>query len=591
MTTEDVVIPEADQGAEERTASPDRRERLRSWAAGLRPAWKALIAFGLYQALAFWIWVVPILPRFGTQHIGGGMQDSRYYRWALTWTPWALAHNVNPLHSDYVFAPGGVSLAWSAFIPGPALLTWPITAVFGSLASLNLLMAVAPALAAWAAYLVCHRLTHRFWPSLLGGYLFGFSAYIAGNQIGFVNLILIFPVPLLVYLVIRRVEGSLGPVAFVAGFAACLVALFSISTELFGTAAIFLAIAYLIALAAAPIRRTLLRTGVLILLAGAIAAVFLFPYVAAVVTNRPDQALNPPELLPAADLWTFAAPPPYILFANKTLNRFALDHMQKPILDGVAYVGIGAIVLLLGFALTEWRRRETWALLAFVGIVAILSMGPILHVSGMNHGRLPGSLLAKAPLIQSAIPARFGAYTALAIGVIAAIWLARASGRFGWVRWAIALVAAAMILPAAPHHSPPATFPTFFSSDTVRQVIHPGENVYAITYERGDELVWQQDSGYWFKLAEGYLGPLPPELRTGPEARGLNMKQKTVVVPVPGEFGTWIRQHQVSVVILDDRAASRFLSMVQQSAMEQVYAGEGVTVWRPTGGPLPNWAS
>lgn len=159
------------------------------------------------------------------------------------------------------------------------------------------------------------------------------------------------------------------------------------------------------------------------------------------------------------------------------------------------------------------------------------------------------------------------------------------------MRWAIALVAAAMILPAAPHHSPPATFPPFFSSDTVRQVIHPGENVYAITYERGDELVWQQDSGYWFKLAEGYLGPLPTELRTGPEARGLNMKQKTVVVPVPGEFGTWIRQHQVSAVILDDRAASRFLSMVEQSALEQVYAGQGVTVWRPTGGPLPNWAS
>ena len=184
--------------------------------ARLGPAWKGLVAYALYQMITFLVWAVPILPRFGTQHVVAGLQDARYFQWALSWTPWALFHHVDPLRSSYVFAPNGVSLAWSTFVPGPALVMWPVSATFGPLVSLNLLKVMAPALASWAAYLACHRLTHRFWPSIVGGYLFGYSAYVLGNM-GFLNLILVFPIPILLYLTIRDVEGSLGPVAFVAG--------------------------------------------------------------------------------------------------------------------------------------------------------------------------------------------------------------------------------------------------------------------------------------------------------------------------------------------------------------------------------------
>src|SRR6476659_9106710 len=256
--------------------SPGALSRLRDGVTALRPAWKALGAYLIYQSMAFAIWVVPILSVFGREPLGTVLMDSRYYQWALEWTPWALSHGVNPLYASSVFAPTGVSLSWSAFVPGPALVAWPITAVFGPLASLNAWLAAAPALAAWAAYLVCNRLTHRFWASFAGGCLFGFSAYMGANIIGFINLVLVFPIPLLVYLAIRNVEGSLGPVAFVAGFAALLIGLFSISTELFGTATLFGAVAFLGALAfATELRARLVRTGGLVLLAGAIAALVL----------------------------------------------------------------------------------------------------------------------------------------------------------------------------------------------------------------------------------------------------------------------------------------------------------------------------
>jgi hypothetical protein len=567
--------------AEDEIAPPGAWGRIRSWGEGLRPAWRGLIAFLSYQLLAFLIWVLPVLPRFSTQHIGGGVQDSRYFRWALGWTPWALLHGVDPLHTRYVFAPDGAPLVWSTFVPGPAILTWPVTAVFGSMASLNLIMAVAPALAAWATYLLCNRITGRFWPSVIAGYLFGFSAYIAGMQVGFINLVMIFPVPLLGYLAVRRMEGSLGPIAFVAAAAGCLVLLFSSSIELFASAALFGAVAYVIALILGrAVRRQLLMTGVLMLIAGALTAIVVSPYLAALVTSRPTSPVVKPGNTPAADLWTFVAVPRWSAINDDDLVAFGETHMRDPVRDGTAYLGIGAIALLIGYAITEWRRRETWGLLAFVALGIVLSVGPVLYIGGVARGDGPARILWELPYIHSAIPVRFAAYTSLGVAVIASLWLSRATGRFGWIRWAIVLIAAVMVLPRSIGARPPARYPAFFSATgAVHQVIQPNEIVYGITYQRGDELVWQQFSDYRFRLAQGYLGHLPPELRTGPMAAGLSVL-KTEAPPIFDEFNRWLSERGVTAVIVDDRAADLYRPYLEEAGWTVAYGGEGVTVWR-----------
>jgi len=586
-TADEVLVVEDATSAPGATSLRGRWDRLQGWAHGLRPAWRGLIAYLLYQSLAFVIWVLPVVDHFEHQAVGVGLQDSRYFQWALTWTPWAVAHGVDPLHNGTVFPPTGLNLAWTTFIPGPALVLWPITSLFGALTSLNIAMAAAPALAAWGTYLVCNRLTGRFWPSVVGGYLFGFSAYFAGNMIGFANLLLIFPVPLLVYLAVRRVEGSLGPVAFVAGFSATLIGLFSVSTELFCTAAIFLGIAFLLGVAfGRPIRGDLLRMGALVLLSGVITTVLLLPYLIAVVSHAPSEPLFPSELMPAADVWNFVVPPPYEQIGGSTFATLLNDHIRAPVLFGIAYVGIAIPVMLVGFAVTERRRRETWALLTFVALLTLLALGPVLRIGGAAHGYLPVHWFAKIPIIQSAIPARFAAYSGLAIGIIAALWLARASGRAGWIRWGVVLLAAVMLLPHAPQHSPPQVFPAFFSSDAVQQQIGAGENVYPITVQRGDENVWQATSGYRFTLAEAYFGPLPVELRDGVLSQGLNMR-RNVQVPIADVFASWTERHQVSAVIMDDRAADRYEQMLVDAGFELRYQGEGVSVWRPAGTPPP----
>lgn len=104
-----------------------------------------------------------------------------------------------------------------------------ITAAAGPVAAYNLL---APTLAAFTAFLLCRRITGKWLPSLVGGYLFGFSSYEIGQLFGHPNLTLVFLLPVMVHLVLRRVDGELPVGRFVAAMAACVVAQALLSPEI-----------------------------------------------------------------------------------------------------------------------------------------------------------------------------------------------------------------------------------------------------------------------------------------------------------------------------------------------------------------------
>src|SRR5262249_10911461 len=161
------------------------------------------------------------------------------------------------------------------------------------------------------------------------------------------NLVLIFPIPLLLYLVIRHVEGSLGRVAFVVWFAVLLVTLFSFSTELFGTAALFGGVAFAGALAFGPqIRRPLLPTGAVIVLAGGIATIALLPYLHDVVVQAPAASFKPPDEVPAADLVSFVIPHPGVRLGGETFGPMLRRMLGFTRTKGLAYIGFGALAML-----------------------------------------------------------------------------------------------------------------------------------------------------------------------------------------------------------------------------------------------------
>jgi hypothetical protein len=66
-----------------------------------------------------------------------------------------------------------------------------------------------PALAGWTCFLLCRQLTASFWTSLAGGYLFGFSSYILGQQEGHLNLTSVFLIPLVALAIVRRFQEEI----------------------------------------------------------------------------------------------------------------------------------------------------------------------------------------------------------------------------------------------------------------------------------------------------------------------------------------------------------------------------------------------
>jgi hypothetical protein len=221
--------------------------------------------------------------------------------------------------------------------------------------------------------------------------------------------------------------------------------------------------------------------------------------------------------------------------------------------------------------------------LAFVAVVVVLASGPVLRIVGEPTITMPGELLTRLPLLQHATPQRFPVYAALALGVVAAVWVSRGTGWSAALRWLVAGVAAVALLPSpdpSPFHAYGAT-PGFFRNGEVESQIGEGETVFAVTERPGTELEWLAASGFRYRVPQGYVGPIPAAYEGQPLFRGLAVVQLNPYVPRPEDLATWLGERGVTAVLLDDDAAWKFSYLLQTVGLRKAYQGDGVSVWRP----------
>ena len=128
----------------------------------------------------------------------------------MAWWAHAISHGVNPFLTSVIWAPSGVNLAWTANMPLAAWLVYPVTRGFGPIVSYNLLCLLSPALAGWSAFVLCRYVCGGWRPAMLGGLLFAFSPYVLSRMLGNMDLTLICPVPLGVYVTLRRYRRQPG---------------------------------------------------------------------------------------------------------------------------------------------------------------------------------------------------------------------------------------------------------------------------------------------------------------------------------------------------------------------------------------------
>jgi hypothetical protein len=545
----------------------------------------------IYLACSVMLFGLRVLPRLRARYIGWGVDPSSIV-WFLRWWPYAIAHGMNPFVTHVVWAPSGANLAGTTSIPGLALVASPLTLTLGAIVTYNLLYLLAPALSAWTAYLLCRHVTGSVGPSLVGGYVFGFSSYELSKMLGHLNLASVFLLPLCVLLVLLRLEGRITPLRFVVLLAAVLTFQFLISTEVLFSLSLFGLIAYVVALLflRGERGRALAATGGWILLSFAAAAIVLAPYLFYVLkglSQAPIYDFYP--TLYSTDLLNFVVP--------NTLTRVGWEafagvsgKFTGNIGEQGAYLGIPLLVIAVLFV---WKERRTFAakyLPIVLGVVMVATLGPKLHVQGVEKVSLPWKPLAALPLARYALPGRFMVFAFLILAVVVSLWLASAR-TWRWAKWTLVAAAVLLLLPnwRGPFFNSPVEVPAFFRDGVYRRYLAPGENTIVIPYgDHGHSMLWQEETGMYFRMAGGYVTVVSPkEFRDWPIV--LTLRGAAVDVDAAEDLKAFVGAHDVgAIVVLEtDRDLDPLFAIIDP---DPVHVG-GVVLYRVPAGILRQYAN
>ncbi|HEY0934413.1 MAG TPA: hypothetical protein VGD91_11790 [Trebonia sp.] len=490
----------------------------------LRPAWQGLIAFTAYLVTFVIAAGLPLFRHLDVPNLRQYWTDVQFYTWCLGWWPYAVSHGINPLFSAQIGAPHGYDLAWASTAPAVDLAMWPVTAAFGAVTAYNVLLLLTPPLSAWAAFVALRRLTGRFWASLAAGIVYGFCPYeLMHNWQGQPNLTVIALFPLMVYLVVRWWEGTLGRTGFVAWTALAMAVQFYTFNEAFAemTAVWTGGLAIGFAVAGRGARRRVARLAGLTAAAFAGALVVSAPYLVYSLKHY-QGALTRQQPAYSLPLIRLIVPEAHHLFGLTPLIAYS-NHLGRIGIEN--YVGIPLIVVLLLTAALAWRNRIGWLLAGGFVFVIPLAVGPAVVVTSIDHTyRLPRAGLGGLPLARSAEPSRVIVFAVLVRAAALARWLA-APGRskvLKAARWGLGLLAVAAVItdtpasysavpPLPPGYQAPAgmhavnLLPAFITRSMYHRYLHPGEIVAVLTHRGNAGMLFQVASGFYFRIAGGYI--------------------------------------------------------------------------------------
>lgn len=524
-----------------------------------------MLALGIYLALA-----LALIARHAVTdpaHVCvclGPAGDPPFFMWALKWWPYAISHGINPFYSHAVWYPAGANIATATAVPGAAVVLWPVTSVFGPIVAYDVAAVLSPTLSALAAYGLCRHLTRRFWPSLVGGFVYGFSSYELGQLMGHLHITLVFLVPLIPLLVLRRLDGRTSRARLILGLAAVLAGELLLSTELAFDSALLggfgLVVAWLLSPPSA--RRRLLTTAGEIVAAGALAVAVVSPYlywalVKGSVSHYGQVAgahfaeryrLNPLNLV---------VPTPITWLGGTDLS--GLRHFEGGnIVEAGGYLGVPMLVLFAVFVVTTWRRAGTRFLLAMAVIAAVLAMGPHLSYGSNDLIPLPWRLVENAPVFKAVLPTRFVLFLALIVGVGVALELAREGRRRPWFGWAVAVAGIVAVLPdptAGFWHSRPEPVPAVVVD--ARHRLPTGGSILMVPVGQfGYSMYWQAATDFAFPLANGRVAlVLPPQYAD--EKASLDMANN-VGPPREARLQEFLAVHRVSAVVVQPALRRRW---------------------------------
>ena len=478
-----------------------------------------LSAFAIYLLISLLFFGRGLVGHFSDRFIGREADPSQMM-WLLKWWPYAFEHHLNPLLTNYVWGPVGFNLAVMTSIPLPAILAAPLTETIGVVATYNLLMLLAAPLAAISAFALCRRITHSLWPSIFGGFVFGFSSYMVAQTLNHFCLLLVFPIPLAAYLVVRWYEGSIRRNAFVATLTACLLAQFLVEPDPFTTASIVCGIVLAVGFyySSSEMRRRLWQLTGWIATSYVLATILLIPYLYYFFAFGTLHQLFWPAERFSTDLLNWFIPTEANLIGTAKSFAALTSHFSGTTAERDGFIALPLLVIAIAWVRRHRSEPLCKTITVSSAIVMVGALGPYLQIGGRLLSPMPWLAMEHLPLIQHALPARLMVFPPLTIGLVAAIWL-RDSATSARVKAVAVVFVLAMMLPnlSASYWVTRVDTPAFFLDGSAQRNLTRKDIVLTLPWgTHGQSMLWQAQCGMCFRNVSGWTGVDRFEVRRWP---------------------------------------------------------------------------
>jgi hypothetical protein len=402
----------------------------------------------------------PLVTQFST-HIAGVEGDVWSYLWAMGWARVAALNlATNPFHTDYVFYPlgGATQLLWGTALPSFASI--PLQLAFGLVPAFNLVYLAASVLTGYGMYLLAKYefrfLNFKFrnlnFAAFIAGLAFTFSALRLGYGLAFTNLFHTEFIPFYVLFLLKTTRAPGWKNAVMAGLffglnayvdfqIAAFLALLTVLWFLFlGARMLFQKSRSVLHLRAKNGSNPLLRALVLI----AVAGVVVLPMLGLVLNDFAIEGGNYIRVFPlrysaerSYDALAYAlpnarstlyqnVPAPRVENVNASVRTPDESELSP---DRQSFLGITLLALAVVGAIRFGRKLLFWILVTL--LFAVLSLGPVLHLAGINTNiPLPFALMNPVPILNNIrIPMRYGLMVFFGASLLAG------AGAFVLVRW------------------------------------------------------------------------------------------------------------------------------------------------------------
>ena len=315
-----------------------------------------------------------------------------------------------------------------------------------------------------------------------------------------------------------------------------------------------------------------------ILVAGVLTAVVTSPFLYYGLKGVPPLSPLVGDIY-GGDALGFLVPTMLIRLGRQYFLAISATFSGANVSEAGTYLGLPLALIVARYTITRWRLISTRIMVITLAVIVVLLLGGHLYIAGHPTIPLPWKLLDRS-VLRDVLPVRLALYMFLIVAIIVTMWLAQPrSGNWGVAKWVLAAASIAFLVPNISsgqwHWTLPN--PAFFRTHEYRTYIRRGETVLVLPWgSNAMSMLWQAETGMWFRMTEGYLTPQPPpDYVADPYLSVLSGQYKPNVVGLEN----FLARRHVRAVIVDPDYPGQWTQALAALGLKPVAIG-GILFYR-----------